>query len=74
MLAPLVAEAAGAEPDDVVAAIVARTLAWTHRLLFRDAFTRLLDGEDQHVVAADLHQQAARAYALLEGGLGRYGA
>lgn len=74
MLAPLVAEAAGAEPGDVVAAIVARTLAWTHRLLFREAFTRLLDGEDQRAVAADLREQAARAYALLEDGLGRYGA
>ena len=50
-------------------AVVARTLAWTHRLVFRAAFQRLLAGEDQRVVAADLRDQARRAYEALEQGL-----
>ena len=40
----------------------------------RAAFTRLLAGEDQRVVAADLRAQATRAYDLLEAGLAGYGA
>jgi hypothetical protein len=56
-----------------VPAVVARTLAWTHRLTFRAAFTRLLDGEDQVEVAADLRDQALRAYEALEQGLAGYG-
>ena len=48
-----------AEEDDLlVATIVARTLAWAHRPVFRAAFLRL---------------QANRAYEALESGLGRYG-
>jgi hypothetical protein len=54
--------------------VVARTLAWTHRLAFRSAFLRLLDGEEQREVAADLREQANRAYDLLEHGLSGYGA
>jgi AcrR family transcriptional regulator len=73
MLAPVIAAQAGQSDDDLVPAIVARTLAWTHRLIFRAAFTRLLAGEDQRTVAADLREQAQRAYDLLEGGLAGYG-
>ena len=51
MLAPVIAEAAGAAEGGLVPAVVARTLAWTHRLVFRAAFTRLLDGEDPTRVA-----------------------
>ena len=58
---------------DLVPAVVARTLAWTHRLVFRAAFTRLLAGEDQRAVAADLREQARRAYEALEQGLAGYG-
>ena len=57
----------------LLAMVVARTLAWTHRLTFRAAFMRLLAGEDQRTVAADLREQATRAYDLLEAGLGGYG-
>ena len=40
----------------------------------RAAIDRLLAGEDdQAAVAADLRAEAARAYDLLEGGLGAYG-
>ena len=42
-----VAEATGADDDDLVPAVVARTLAWTHRLVFRAAFAGLLAGEDR---------------------------
>lgn len=73
-LAPVIAEETGAAAGDLVPMVVARTLAWTHRLTFRAAFTRLLAGEDQHAVAADLREQAGRAYDLLEAGLGDYGA
>jgi AcrR family transcriptional regulator len=72
-LAPVIAAEAGAPEGDLVPAVVARTLAWTHRLTFRAAFTRLLAGEDQVEVAADLRDQAHRAYEALEQGLAGYG-
>jgi AcrR family transcriptional regulator len=72
-LSPVIAEETGAAEGDLVAAVVARTLAWTHRLVFRAAFQRLLAGEDQVAVAADLREQARRAYETLEQGLAGYG-
>jgi AcrR family transcriptional regulator len=72
-LAPVIAAEEGAPEGDLVPAVVARTLAWTHRLTFRAAFTRLLAGEDQRAVAADLRDQALRAYEALEQGLAGYG-
>jgi AcrR family transcriptional regulator len=71
-LSPLIAEEAGAPEGDLVPAVVARTLAWTHRLVFRAAFTRLLAGDDRRAVAAELREQARRAYDQLEGGLAGY--
>jgi AcrR family transcriptional regulator len=71
-LTPVIAEQAGTAEDDFSAQVVARTLAWTHRLVFRAAFRRLLAGEDQRKVAADLRREAKRAYDLLEDGLARY--
>jgi AcrR family transcriptional regulator len=73
-LAPVVAAEAGKPEDDLVAAVVARTLTWTHRLVFRAAFTRLIAGESRRKVAADLRRQARRAYDQLERGLGDYAA
>jgi AcrR family transcriptional regulator len=73
-LAPVIAEETGAPEGDLVPAVIARTLAWTHRLVFRASFQRLLAGEDQRVVAADLREQAHRAYEALEQGLAGYGA
>jgi AcrR family transcriptional regulator len=73
-LAPVIAAETGAPEGDLVPAVVARTLAWTHRMIFRSAFTRLLAGEDQRAVAADLREQAHRAYETLEQGLAGYGA
>jgi AcrR family transcriptional regulator len=69
-LAPVIAERAGLEPDDFLASVMARTLSWTHRLIFRAAFTRLLAGEDQRAVAASLRIDAARAYDQLQRGFG----
>jgi AcrR family transcriptional regulator len=73
LLAPVVAEAAGERDDQLAAAVVARTLAWTHRTVFRAAFTRLLAGEEQKKVARNLRKQADEAYDLLESGLRDYG-
>jgi AcrR family transcriptional regulator len=72
-LSPVIAEEAGAAEGDLVPAVVARTLAWTHRLVFRAAFTRLLAGEDHRAVAADLRVQARAAYDQIERGLAEYG-
>jgi AcrR family transcriptional regulator len=71
ILAPVIAEQAE-EDDQLVPTIVARTLAWTHRLILRAAFTRLLAGEERHWVVADLRLQANRAYNVLEQGLKTY--
>jgi AcrR family transcriptional regulator len=73
LLAPVIAEAVGERGDRLVSAVVARTLAWTHRVTFRAAFTRLLAGEDGKKVARDLRKQADEAYDLLEAGLRDYG-
>jgi AcrR family transcriptional regulator len=73
VLAPVIAAEAGEAAEDLVPAVVARTLAWTHRLAFRAVFARLLAGEDQLAVAADVRIQATRTYDLLEAGLGGYG-
>jgi AcrR family transcriptional regulator len=69
-LTPAIAEAMELEPDDLLAAVMARTFSWTHRLIFRAAFTRLLAGDDQREVAAALRVDAARAYDKLERGFG----
>jgi AcrR family transcriptional regulator len=68
-LAPVIAEATGLPPDDLLAAVTARTLSWTHRLVFRATFTRLLAGEDPAAIAADLRVQSKRAYDMLERGI-----
>jgi AcrR family transcriptional regulator len=73
LLTPVIAEETGVAHDDVVAGVVARSLAWTHRLVFRAAFTRLIAGEDRRAVAAHLRDQARRAYDQLELGLRDYG-
>jgi AcrR family transcriptional regulator len=73
LLTPVVAEETGSGPEDLVPGVVARSLAWTHRLVFRAAFSRLIAGEDQRALAADLREQARRAYDQLEHGLRDYG-
>lgn len=73
LLTPAIAEAAGVDEDDMVAAVVARTLAWTNRIIFRAAFRALLEGEDQKTVAARLRVEADRAYDQLSRGVADYG-
>jgi AcrR family transcriptional regulator len=72
-LAAAIAEATGAEDDDIVPAVVARTLAWTLITIFRATFDGLLAGEDPEQLAARLRPQSARAYDRLAAGLGDYG-
>ncbi len=68
-----VAEASGGDEDDLVPAIVARTLWFTHRSIFRAALTGLLTGEDREGLAARLRVVADRAYDQLAAGLATYG-
>src|SRR4051812_14377917 len=68
-LVAVVAEATGSRDDDLVPAVVARTLAWTLITIFRAAFDGLLAGEDPERLAARLRPQAARAYDQLADGL-----
>jgi hypothetical protein len=60
------------DEDDLEAAAVVRALVWTGRLVFRAAIRRIGAGEDPAEVAADLREQAQRAYATLGRGLARY--
>ena len=60
------------DEDDLEAAAVVRALVWTGRLVFRTALRRVAAGEDPADVAADLREQARRAYARLGQGLDRY--
>jgi AcrR family transcriptional regulator len=73
VLAPVLAEQAGVPPDDLVARVVARSLAWTHRLVLRAALEGLAAGRPRAALAAELHEQADRAYDQLEHGLASYG-
>ena len=68
-----IAETSGADDDDLVPAIVARTLWFTHRSIFLAALNGLLAGEDREQLAARLRVAADRAYDQLAGGLGEYG-
>jgi AcrR family transcriptional regulator len=68
-----IADASGADGDDLVPAIVARTLWWTHRSIFRAALEGLLEGEDPQRLAARLRTDSTRAYDQIAAGLGDYG-
>ena len=72
-LTAAIAETSGAADGDVVPAIVARTLSWTHRAIVRDALSGLLSGEDREQLAARLRVAADRAYEQLARGLSDYG-
>ncbi len=72
-LAAAIAEATGADDDDLVPAVVARALAWTLLTIFRATFAGLLAGEDPEELAARMRPQAARAYDQLAAGLREYG-
>ena len=67
------AKAAGVPEDDLVARVVARSLAWAHRLVFRAALEGLVAGRPRAELAAELRVQADRAYDQLGQGLAGYG-
>ncbi|MDW5598612.1 helix-turn-helix domain-containing protein [Conexibacter stalactiti] len=71
-LVAVFAEATGADDDDLVPAVVARTLASALITIFRVVFAGLLAGEDPQQLAARLRPQVARAYDQLAAGLGDY--
>ena len=68
-----IAETSGADDDDLLRAIVARTLWFTHRSIFLAALHGLLAEEDRDRLAARLRLAADRAYDQLADGLGEYG-
>jgi AcrR family transcriptional regulator len=68
-----IAETSGAADDDLVPAIVARTLWWTHRSIFLVALHGLLAEEDRDQLAARLRVTADRCYDRLAAGFGEYG-
>src|SRR4051812_10619185 len=57
-LTAAIAETSGATEDDLVPAIVARTLWWTHRTIFVAALNGLLAEEDPDQLAARLRKAA----------------
>jgi AcrR family transcriptional regulator len=59
--------------DALVAEVAARTLAWTHRAIAREAYDGLLDGEEPRLLAKRLRARATNAYDLLADGLADYG-
>ena len=69
----VIAETSGAGDDDLVPAIVARTLWFTHRSIFLLALNGLLAEEDREQLAARLRAAADRAYDQFADGLGEYG-
>jgi AcrR family transcriptional regulator len=69
-----IAETSGDAGDDLVPAIVARTLWWTHRSIFLRALHGLLAEEDREQLVARLRVAADRAYDQLADGLEAYGA
>jgi AcrR family transcriptional regulator len=70
--AAAITAAIGAD-EDLTAAIVARTLWFTHRSVFLAALNGLVEGEDRKRLVARLRKEADRAYDQLAGGLGEYG-
>ena len=68
-----IAETSGAADDDLVPAIVARTLWWTHRSIFLMALHGLVAEEEREQLVGRLRIAADRAYDQLAGGLGEYG-
>ena len=72
-LALAIAESSGATKDDVVPAVLARTLSWTQRAILRAALAGLMSGEDPDQLTSRLRVAADRAYDQLADGLGEYG-
>jgi AcrR family transcriptional regulator len=72
-LAALLAEEAGAPPDDVEAWAVANALMGVQRALVAHVRAQVLGGRRGPALAAAARAQAERAFDRLEAGLGGYG-
>lgn len=68
-----IAETTGAAADDLVPAIVARTLWFTHRSIFLTALNGLLAEADREALGERLRLAAEHAYRQLAEGLSGYG-
>jgi AcrR family transcriptional regulator len=73
-LAGLLAAETGAPADDVNAHVVANALMGVHRTLIDYVRRRVLADDEPGRLAADVRRLGKRAFALLEQGLGGYGA
>ncbi|SNR48387.1 TetR/AcrR family transcriptional regulator [Actinomadura mexicana] len=71
-LAAVLAEEAGAGPDDVLPRLVAAQLGGVHRVLFRETLRRTVRGETHEEIEAALAESAKTAFDLLEPSLGSY--
>ncbi|GIH96200.1 TetR/AcrR family transcriptional regulator [Planobispora siamensis] len=74
MLAEAIAEDLGADPDDLTPAVVAAQIGATLRTVVGHAVRRMLAGETVEAITPDLRRRAEQAFALLERGIGDYGA
>jgi AcrR family transcriptional regulator len=72
-LAALLADEHDAGPDDVHAYVAANALIGVHRALLDFVRRRVLADDHLADLEADVHDLSARAFALLEDGLGGYG-
>ena len=72
-LAALIREERGADADDVEPWVAANAIMGVHRALVGYTRRRVAAGARQPRLARDVREQAGRALALLEQGLGDYG-
>jgi len=63
----------GSAPDDLTPRIVAAQLSGVFRILYYEARRRLLAGQDQQALNADLAEAAQAAFASLRADLGDFG-
>jgi AcrR family transcriptional regulator len=73
-LAGLLADQTGAGPDDIAPKVAANALMGVHRALLDEVRRRVQAGEEPARLAADIRAFTRQALALLEHGLGDYGA
>jgi AcrR family transcriptional regulator len=73
-LADLLADQTGAGPGDIAPRVAANALMGVQRALLDEVRRRVLAGEEPARLAADIRASTRRALALLEDGLGDYGA
>ncbi|MCW3815882.1 TetR/AcrR family transcriptional regulator [Micromonospora sp. DR5-3] len=72
-LAQALAEATGAQPDDITVQTAAGLLGAVHRVLFHRIQTLTLAGHPNDQIAHTIAAEAARAFDLLEPALSGYG-